>query len=94
MKIGWMHPRYFENIAFFQIVTDTSTHATWLHGVKYEGNKSVCFFVSLPYLFFSFYYSMHPISFVNKTIKNDHAIALYEFIIELSKKIPSCASLI
>ena len=43
--------------------------------------------------FFSFFYSMHPISFVNKTIKNDHPIALYEFIIELSKKIPSCASL-
>ena len=37
---------------------------------------------------------MHPTSFVNKTIKSDHPIALYEFIIELSKKIPSCPSLI
>ena len=37
---------------------------------------------------------MQPISFVNKTIKNDHPLVLYEFIIKLSKKIPFCASLI
>ena len=59
--------------------------------------KEISLFVSLFHcliFFFSFYYSMHPTSFVNKTIKSDHPIALYEFIIELSKKIPSCPSLI
>ena len=59
--------------------------------------KEISLFVYLFHcfiFFFSFYYSMHPITFVNKTIKNDHPIALYEFIIELrKKKIPSCASL-
>ena len=40
----------------------------------------------MSFLFFSFYYRIHPISFLKKTIKNDHSIALYEFIIKTSNK--------
>ena len=53
----------------------------------------LCFVVFSFFFLFSIY-RMQPISFVNKTIKNDHPLVLYQFIIKLSKKIPSCASFI
>ena len=54
--------------------------------------KEICLFVFLfNCLFFN---CMHATSFVNKTMKNDHPIALYQIILKLSNKIPSCALLI
>ena len=49
--------------------------------------KENCLFVFL-------FNSLFSIRFVNKTIKNDHPIALYQKILKLSNKIPSCALLI
>ena len=52
--------------------------------------KDICLFV---FLFNSLFFNcMHAI--INKTIKNDHPIALYQIIRKLSNKIPSCALLI